>query len=116
MINKLLPLFPSFIPPHYLKNSKVVKFPLHQILYIQRNVLKENFILVFSFLISALGAYLLSPLGSLLGQLRSGNLVLGPSNLWSNSIFPQSYSLTHCSHHTALQLVTQLKSTEHDSV
>lgn len=48
--------------------------------------LKENFISIFSFLISGLGAYLLSPLDRLLGQLRvqinPENVVLSPPNVY----------------------------------
>ena len=80
--------------------------PFHQTLYIQITSLKENFVLVFSLLISSLGAYLLSPLGRLLGpcQLRKPGAEPSKCLLWSNSIFTRSYLLTRCSHHTALQL------------
>ena len=91
--------------------------PFHQTLYIQITSLKENFVLVFSLLISSLGAYLLSPLGRLLGPCQLRKPVLSPPNVY----FGQTpYSHSHIYLHAAyiIQLysfVTRFKSAEHYS-
>lgn len=106
MNNRLFPFFPILYPFLLFKNSKVVKFSLHQILIFKELSSEENFnVFIFN-----MWSYLLSPLDGFWGQMSisisSGNLVLSPPHVWVTGQIPQSHSHSHL----RMAHVTQLDS------